>query len=191
MKRVFIYSGLVLLSALACKKEEPDIIKLDYTNLYESAAYALASARRNYDDALKTNDAAAIQAAQKRLQSAQNVYAETKQNIDVETADPKKKKLIEEVELTARKPVNTGDALAINHTNATAHVAEISTTATAPNLEKEKRRKRQDSMAAVRKANYEAFKTKAKSDLQKDTVKVRLQRFNQQVKDFFEGKSAK
>lgn len=191
MKTVLKYGSLVLLGCLLnCKKEEPDVIKLDYTNLYESAAYALVSARENYNQALQSNNPAEIEAAKKKLQLAENAYTETKGSLTKGISNIEKQKIVEKVEATVNKPVpaaltkTTTEKTEIKPTETTPLVSETKPVLTA----REKRKAKQDSLAAVRKANYEAFKAKARSDLQKDTVKARLDRFNKQVKDFFEGK---
>lgn len=177
--------SLLFLMLAACKKEEPDVIKLDYTGLYESAAYALASARENYDRAVKSNDTAAIRAAKIRLARAENSYKETKGNLQSGEENA--------LNITVVKPGNDLNAApaGTQPANAPAPMAEMKVPSTTESKESDRKKARKDSMTAVRKANYEAFKAKAKSDLQKDTVRVRLQRFNKQVKDFFEGKPAK
>ena len=189
MKTVLKYSSLIILACLSCKKEEPDVIKLDYTNLYESAAYALVSARENYNQALQSNNLEQIEAAKRKLQSAENLYTETKGTLSGNIPNTEKQKIVEKVESVVNKPAPTTVAKPAPENavikNVEPIIAEEKTSAT--QLNREKRKAKQDSLAIVRKANYEAFKAKAKSDLQKDTVRIRLDRFNKQVKDFFEG----
>lgn len=193
MKTVLKYGSLILLGCLSCKKEEPDVIKLDYTNLYESAAYALVSARENYNQALQGNNPAEIEAAKKKLQLAENAYTETKGSLSEGLTNAEQQKIVDKFESSVNKPLPVPiSKSSTQKTDIKPSEAPTTITDTKPVLTtREKRKAKQDSLAAVRKANYEAFKTKARSDLQKDTVKARLDRFNKQVKDFFEGKTTK
>lgn len=185
----------VLLCLAACKKEEPDVIKLDYTNLYESAAYALVSARENYNHALQSKNPGEIEAARKKLQNAENIYSETKGNVS-ENLDLQQQKITEKVEAKLNSPAAEPVGEKTVPEKTIFRPAEIIDKTVATEVKtaiskSELRKKKSDSLIAVRKANYEAFKAKAKSDLQKDTVKNRLNRFNKSVKDFFEGKIKK
>lgn len=187
MKLLAKYCPIILIISLAgCKKEEPDVIKLDYTSLYESAAYAMVSARENYKIALESNDSAKIAAAKMKMDQAEKTYSETKQNLG-SLREPAQKEIKEKVDAKLAAPVASPTGKPAGKPAAPPSENLPAVPKTSP-TKAEIRKRKADSLAQVRKANYEAFKAKAASDLQKDTVKNRLNRFNKQVKDFFEGK---
>jgi hypothetical protein len=67
------------ISLNSCKKDEPvAIAKIDFTQSYENAALALATAQKNYDAAVASNVPERIETATIELQSAQDKYIESK-----------------------------------------------------------------------------------------------------------------
>lgn len=70
-------AGLVL-TANSCKKNETSDVKIDFTQSYEDAALALATAQQNYQEAVASKDPARIEAAKIELQKAQDKYVESK-----------------------------------------------------------------------------------------------------------------
>jgi len=70
--------ALLLLTAASCKKNETSDVKIDFTQSYEDAALALATAQQNYQEAVASKDPARIEAAKKELQKAQDKYVESK-----------------------------------------------------------------------------------------------------------------
>jgi len=80
MKKTLISLVLagVLLTANSCKKNETSDVKIDFTQSYEDAALALATAQQNYQEAVESKDPARIEAAKVELQKAQDKYVESK-----------------------------------------------------------------------------------------------------------------
>jgi len=80
MKKTLISLALagLLLTANSCKKSETSDVKIDFTQSYEDAALALATAQQNYQEAVASKDPARIEAAKKELQKAQDKYVESK-----------------------------------------------------------------------------------------------------------------
>ncbi|WP_028123612.1 hypothetical protein [Epilithonimonas tenax] len=70
-------AGLVL-TANSCKKNDTSEVKIDFTQSYEDAALALATAQKNYQEAVESRDPAKIEAAKVELQRAQDRYIESK-----------------------------------------------------------------------------------------------------------------
>lgn len=70
-------AGLVL-TANSCKKNDTSDVKIDFTQSYEDAALALATAQKNYQEAVESNDPAKIEAAKNELKKAQDRYVESK-----------------------------------------------------------------------------------------------------------------
>ncbi|MBP7498562.1 MAG: hypothetical protein KA796_01700 [Chryseobacterium sp.] len=80
MKKTLLTLALagIVLTANSCKKNESSDIKIDFTQSYEDAALALATAQKNYEEAVASNDPARIEAAKIELQKAQDKYVESK-----------------------------------------------------------------------------------------------------------------
>ncbi|WP_027381413.1 hypothetical protein [Chryseobacterium daeguense] len=79
-KRIVIAAMAVcILSLQSCKKNETMAeAKIDFTQSYEDAALALATAQKNYDAAVASNVPEKIEAAKLELKSAQDKYVESK-----------------------------------------------------------------------------------------------------------------
>lgn len=79
-KRIVIAAMAVcILSLNSCKKNETMAeVKMDFTQSYEDAALALATAQKNYDAAVASNVPEKIEAAKLELKSAQDKYVESK-----------------------------------------------------------------------------------------------------------------
>lgn len=80
MKKTLMSLALagLLLTATSCKKNETSNLKIDFTQSYEDAALALATAQQNYQEAVASKDPARIEAAKIELQKAQDKYVESK-----------------------------------------------------------------------------------------------------------------
>lgn len=80
MKKTLMSLALagLLLTATSCKKNETSNVKIDFTQSYEDAALALATAQQNYKEAVASKDPARIEAAKIELQKAQDKYVESK-----------------------------------------------------------------------------------------------------------------
>lgn len=80
MKKTLMSLALagLLLTATNCKKNETSDVKIDFTQSYEDAAMALATAQQNYQEAVASKDPARIEAAKVELQKAQDKYVESK-----------------------------------------------------------------------------------------------------------------
>lgn len=80
MKKTLMSLALagLLLTANSCKKNETSDVKIDFTQSYEDAALALATAQQNYQEAVASKDPARIEAAKVELQKAQDKYVESK-----------------------------------------------------------------------------------------------------------------
>lgn len=80
MKKTLISLALagLLLTAESCKKNDTSDVKIDFTQSYEDAALALATAQQNYQEAVASKDPARIEAAKIELQKAQDKYVESK-----------------------------------------------------------------------------------------------------------------
>lgn len=80
MKKTLMSLALagLLLTAYNCKKNETSDVKIDFTQSYEDAAFALATAQQNYQEAVASKDPARIEAAKIELQKAQDKYVESK-----------------------------------------------------------------------------------------------------------------
>ena len=73
----FNFVGLLLLNQ-NCNKSEATTLRIDYTQSYEDAALALASAQENYQKAVATNDPIKIEKAKKELEDAHSKYETSK-----------------------------------------------------------------------------------------------------------------
>jgi len=80
MKKTLMSLALagLLLTANSCKKNETSDVKIDFTQSYEDAALALATAQQNYQEAVASRDPVRIEAAKIELQKAQDKYVESK-----------------------------------------------------------------------------------------------------------------
>lgn len=179
---------LVLLVFLTqCEKEQPNVIKLDYTSYYESAAYALAYAEENYDAALKTNDSSKIRETKQKLEWAKKTFEESKKIYDKSNAigsNSEKASALkrhQDIQYAAEK------AKAQSQTQNPVILSSASKSALTPT---EKRKLKWDSINRVNKENLEKFNAKIKADIEKSNAKAKadLENFGKDVKDFFEGK---
>ncbi|TDX85943.1 hypothetical protein [Epilithonimonas xixisoli] len=80
MKKTLLTLALagIVLTANSCKKNDESTTKIDFTQSYEDAALALATAQKNYEEAVASNDPARIELAKIELQKAQDKYVESK-----------------------------------------------------------------------------------------------------------------
>lgn len=80
MKKTLMSLALagLLLTAVNCKKNDTSDVKIDFTQSYEDAALALATAQQNYQEAVASKDPARIEAAKIELQKAQDKYVASK-----------------------------------------------------------------------------------------------------------------
>jgi len=81
MKKRLLIAALAtcILSLSSCKKNETMAeAKIDFTQSYENAALALATAQKNYDAAVASNIPERIETAKLELKSAQDKYVESK-----------------------------------------------------------------------------------------------------------------
>lgn len=80
MKKTLLTLALagIVMTANSCKKNNDSNVKIDFTQSYEDAALALATAQQNYQAAVASNDPARIEAAKIELQKAQDKYVESK-----------------------------------------------------------------------------------------------------------------
>lgn len=80
MKKTLMSLALagLLITATSCQKTETSEVKIDFTQSYEDAALALATAQQNYQEAVASKDPARIEAAKIELQKAQDKYVESK-----------------------------------------------------------------------------------------------------------------
>ena len=80
MKKILLTLALagIVMTANSCKKNDDSNVKIDFTQSYEDAALALATAQQNYQAAVASNDPARIEAAKIELQKAQDKYVESK-----------------------------------------------------------------------------------------------------------------
>jgi sugar-specific transcriptional regulator TrmB len=124
MRKHFILS-LVALSVTftSCNKTDASGVKIDFTQSYEDAASALATAQKNYDEALLSKDTAKIEAAKTALESAQQKYTSSKEVLinkggqvkeDYEKVFEKTKQTI--VESTSPAPIVEGVKSTVENT---------------------------------------------------------------------------
>ncbi|MNK88633.1 hypothetical protein D3C87_1086040 [compost metagenome] len=80
MKKTLLTLALagIVMTANSCKKNDDSNVKIDFTQSYEDAALALATAQENYQAAVASNDPERIEAAKIELQKAQDKYVESK-----------------------------------------------------------------------------------------------------------------
>lgn len=80
MKKIILTLSLLglVLTNQSCNKSESSTTKIDFTKTYEDAANALATAQKNYTEALASNDPVKIETTKKQLEEAQTKYIAAK-----------------------------------------------------------------------------------------------------------------
>lgn len=78
MKKKLILGALALSFAIISCNKTDATVKIDFTKSYEDAASALATAQKNFDDAVQSKDESKIAIAKAALQEAQQKYESTK-----------------------------------------------------------------------------------------------------------------
>ena len=87
MKKTLLTLALagIVLTANSCKKNESSDIKIDFTQSYEDAALALATAQKNYEEAVASNDPARIESKSVYVAEGGTVKAEYENNLATST----------------------------------------------------------------------------------------------------------
>lgn len=193
MKKILLTLALtgIVLTANSCKKNDASDVKIDFTQSYEDAALALATAQQNYEAAVASNDPARIEAAKIELQKAQDKYVESKK---VYVAEGGTVKAEYENNLATSTQIlgNTSTGIVSNAIKRTDSIitgktnAEIDNTAKEikDNINAEKAKLVEDANKKVSDAKVEAEKVKA--DLKKsaeETQKATNEKIDKAQKD--------
>lgn len=170
-------AGLVL-TANSCKKNETSDVKIDFTQSYEDAALALATAQQNYQEAVASKDPARIEAAKIELQKAQDKYVESK-NVYVAEGGTVKTEYENNLATSTQILGNTSTGMVSNAITKTDSIitgrknAEIDNTAKEikDKVNTEKAKLVEDANKTV--ADTKAAAEKAKADLKKSTEETK------------------
>lgn len=170
-------AGLVL-TANSCKKNETSDVKIDFTQSYEDAALALATAQQNYQEAVASKDPARIEAAKIELQKAQDKYVESK-NVYVAEGGTVKTEYENNLATSTQILGNTSTGMVSNAINKTDSIITGKTNAEIDNTAKEIKDKVNTEKAKLVEdanktvADTKAAAEKAKSDLKKSTEETK------------------
>lgn len=170
-------AGLVL-TANSCKKNETSDVKIDFTQSYEDAALALATAQQNYQEAVASKDPARIEAAKIELQKAQDKYVESK-NVYVAEGGTVKTEYENNLATSTQILGNTSTGMVSNAIKKTDSIITGRTNAEIDNTAKEIKDKVNTEKAKLVEdanktvADTKAAAEKAKSDLKKSTEETK------------------
>lgn len=170
-------AGLVL-TANSCKKNETSDVKIDFTQSYEDAALALATAQQNYQEAVASKDPARIEAAKIELQKAQDKYVESK-NVYVAEGGTVKTEYENNLATSTQILGNTSTGMVSNAIKKTDSLITGRTNAEIDNTAKEIKDKVNTEKAKLVEdanktvADTKATAEKAKADLKKSTEETK------------------
>lgn len=170
-------AGLVL-TANSCKKNETSDVKIDFTQSYEDAALALATAQQNYQEAVASKDPARIEAAKIELQKAQDKYVESK-NVYVAEGGTVKTEYENNLATSTQILGNTSTGMVSNAITKTDSIITGRTNAEIDNTAKEIKDKVNTEKAKLVEdanktvADTKAAAEKAKADLKKSTEQTK------------------
>jgi len=170
-------AGLVL-TANSCKKNETSDVKIDFTQSYEDAALALATAQQNYQEAVASKDPARIEAAKIELQKAQDKYVESK-NVYVAEGGTVKTEYENNLATSTQILGNTSTGMVSNVIKKTDSIITGRTNAEIDNTAKEIKEKVNTEKAKLVEdanktvADTKAAAEKAKADLKKSTEETK------------------
>ncbi|MBV6879901.1 hypothetical protein NG800_010510 [Epilithonimonas ginsengisoli] len=170
-------AGLVL-TANSCKKNETSDVKIDFTQSYEDAALALATAQQNYQEAVASKDPARIEAAKIELQKAQDKYVESK-NVYVAEGGTVKTEYENNLATSTQILGNTSTGMVSNAITKTDSIITGRTNAEIDNTAKEIKDKVNTEKAKLVEdanktvADTKAAAEKAKADLKKSTEETK------------------
>lgn len=172
-----VLAGLVL-TANSCKKNETSDVKIDFTQSYEDAALALATAQQNYQEAVASKDPARIEAAKIELQKAQDKYVESK-NVYVAEGGTVKTEYENNLATSTQILGNTSTGMVSNAIKKTDSLITGRTNAEIDNTAKEIKDKVNTEKAKLVEdanktvADTKATAEKAKADLKKSTEETK------------------
>jgi len=180
MKKTLLTLALagIVMTANSCKKNDTANVKIDFTQSYEDAALALATAQQNYQAAVASNDPARIESAKIELQKAQDKYVESK-NVYVAEGGTVKAEYENNLATSTKILGNTSSGIVSNAIKKTDSIITGKTNAEIDNTAKEikdkvnaeKAKLVEDANKKVSDAKVEAEKVKA--DLKKSTEETK------------------
>ena len=180
MKKTLLTLALagIVMTANSCKKNDTANVKIDFTQSYEDAALALATAQQNYQAAVASNDPARIESAKIELQKAQDKYVESK-NVYVAEGGTVKAEYENNLATSTKILGNTSSGIVSNAIKKTDSIITGKTNAEIDNTAKEIKNKVnaekaklvEDANKKVSDAKVEAEKVKA--DLKKSTEETK------------------
>ncbi|KFC19737.1 hypothetical protein [Chryseobacterium sp. FH1] len=180
MKKTLLTLALagIVMTANSCKKNDTANVKIDFTQSYEDAALALATAQQNYQAAVASNDPARIESAKIELQKAQDKYVESK-NVYVAEGGTVKAEYENNLATSTQILGNTSSGIVSNAIKKTDSIITGKTNAEIDNTAKEikdkvnaeKAKLVEDANKKVSDAKVEAEKVKA--DLKKSTEETK------------------